>query len=51
MLTISRCNVVALEMKCNVAKSIGVAVDVQCPYVASSTAIVVQLLAEEMRKV
>jgi hypothetical protein len=42
---------IALKVQRNVAKGIRIAIDVQRPHVASSTAIVMQLLAEEMRKV
>ena len=51
MLAISRCDVVALEVERDIAKRIRVAVDVQRPHVTGTTAIVMQLLAEEMRKV
>lgn len=51
MFAISRCDVVALEVERDIAKRIRVAVDVQRPHVTGTTAIVMQLLAEEMRKV
>lgn len=51
MFAISRCNVVALEVQRDIAKCIWIAVDVQRPHATSTTAIVMQLLAEEMRKV
>lgn len=51
MFAISRCDVVALEVERDVAKRIRVAVDVQRPHATSTAAIVMQLLAEEMRKV
>ena len=51
MFTISRCDVVALEVERDVAKCIRITVDVQRPHATGATAIVMQLLAEEMRKV
>jgi len=51
MFAISRCDVVALEVERDIAKRIRVAVDVQRPHATGATAIVMQLLAEEMRKV
>jgi len=51
MFAISRCDVVALEVERDIAKCIRVAVDVQRPHITGATTIVMQLLAEEMRKV
>ena len=51
MLAILGVDVVTLQMKRNVAKGIRIAVDVQRPHVTSPTAVVVELLTEEMREV
>lgn len=44
-------NVVALQMQRDIAERVRVAVNVQRPHVASTSAILMELVAEEMRKI
>jgi hypothetical protein len=44
-------NVVSLQMQRDVAERVRVAVNIQRPHVASTSAVLMELIAEEMRKV
>jgi hypothetical protein len=51
MLSIARIDVVSLQVQCNVAERVWVAINVQGPYVASATLVTVYLLAKEMGEI
>jgi hypothetical protein len=51
MFAVARDNVIALQMQRDIAERVGVAVNIQRPHVTSASAVLMELVAEEMREI
>jgi hypothetical protein len=51
MFAVARDNVVALQMQRDIAERVGVAVNIQRPHVTNTSAVLMELVAEEMREI